>query len=78
MSIIRTAKTKLKDKQNEKAIKKVKLSEKYINNQSQIDIIKEVLTKHADVPEELINNLIKATEENAILLYEATHKKNEN
>lgn len=60
------------------AIKKVRESEEYKQNQMEIDSIKNVLIKSADVPEKLINWLITAVKNNAILEYKATksHTKN--
>lgn len=42
-------------------------SEKYKQNQMQIDCIKKTLIEHADVPEKLINWLIDSVKENTIL-----------
>jgi len=56
------------------ALKKLKETEEYKQNQMEIDSIKNVLIKSADVPEKLINWLIDAVKNNAILEYEATKK----
>ena len=75
MSILKKAKEKINKEVNEQAVKKIKHNEKYINNQSQIEIIKKVLTKHADVPTEIIDKLIAAVKENTIMEYKAEHTK---
>lgn len=78
MSIIRKTKEKINQEINEQAVKKLKRNEKYIDNQSQIEIIKKVLTDHAEVPTEIIDKLIIAVKENAIMEYKAEHSKDDN
>lgn len=75
MSILKKAKEKINKEVNEQAVKKVKNNEKYIDNQSQIEIIKKVLTVHAEVPTEIVDKLITAVKENAIMEYKANHTK---
>ena len=45
----------------------LKNSDEYKQNQMQIDCIKKVLIEHADVPEVLLNCLIKSVRENTII-----------
>lgn len=77
MSIIRKTKEKLNQETNKQALKKLQRNENYINNQSQIEIIKKVLTDHAEVPTEIIDKLVLAVKENAIMEYKAEHSKDD-
>ena len=54
-----------------KYLNKVINSEEYIHNKMQIDCIKNVLIKHSDVPEQLLNWLIESVERNAELVANA-------
>lgn len=54
-------------KDNEKVLNKIHNSEKYRQNQLQIDCIKKVLTERADVPVQLLDWLIASVIENTEL-----------
>lgn len=53
-----------------KSLEKVQQSPEYIQNQKQIDCISKVLIEHANVPEQLIDWLVEAVEENVAMEYE--------
>lgn len=56
------------------SVEKVKKSEEYMQNEMQINTIKDVLINHSDVPEKLVNWLIDAVEKNTELVTEAKLK----
>ena len=49
-------------------------SEKYLQNQKQIECITKVLVEDADIPPKLINWLIESVQENATLEYKLSKK----
>lgn len=52
---------------NNNAINKLQKNREYQKNKNQIEIITKVLVEHADVPQELIDTLIKSVKENTTL-----------
>ncbi|MGN1328006.1 MAG: hypothetical protein ACI4VQ_08090 [Clostridia bacterium] len=59
---------------NSNLLNKVKGSEEYVQNQMQIDCIRNVLIEHGDVPEKLIDWLIDSVKANTELEFKAIHK----
>lgn len=66
--------TNIKNNLQYKRIKKVKNSKEYLQNEMQINCIKDVLINHSDVPEELFNLLIDSVEKNTLLLSKVYEK----
>lgn len=62
--------------ENNNMIDNVIHSDEYIQNKMQIDCIRNVLVKHSDVPEKLVDWLIDAVRQNTILVSEAKFQKN--
>lgn len=56
-------------------LEKVRNFSEYKDNEKKIETISKVLIEHADVPEELIDTLIEAVQENVAMEYEETIKK---
>ena len=50
-----------------KQINKLRNIDEYRKNETQINIIKKVLTEHCDVSESVVNSLINAVKENTII-----------
>lgn len=71
MSFFHKQKKKSFDYNNVKAIKKIRESDKYQKNQIQIEMISKALVEHADVPQELIDELINSVQENVSMEYKA-------
>lgn len=59
------------DEKYYKAIEKVRKTPEYKKNERQIEIIRNTFKKYPDIPQDLIETLIDAVQENVAMEYEA-------